>query len=160
MREIEVSRFVAVQPFEIEDAVDPERVVEFEGSFDVLDVEATDAETVVTAGGGGLRMVLRFEPSEDGLYYEQAGESGPFDEIRRANPAPSTRCGHAWAGNPKTRGLASPPGPVSVSDCRFPPSRIEWQPGNARANSSERSMPSPTRSSERAKQLRRRPGNP
>jgi hypothetical protein len=81
MREIEVSRFVAAQPFEIEDAVDPERVVEFEGSFDVLDVEATDAATVVTAGGGGLRMVLRFDPREDGLYYEQEGESGPFDEM-------------------------------------------------------------------------------
>lgn len=81
MREIEVSRFVAAQPFEIESAVDPERVVEFEGSFDVLDVETTDGETVVTAGGGGLRMVLRFEPREDGLYYEQEGDSGPFDEM-------------------------------------------------------------------------------
>lgn len=81
MREIEVSRFVAAQPFEIEDAVDPDRVVEFEGSFDVLDVETTDGGTVVTAGGGGLRLVLRFEPRGDGLYYEQEGESGPFDEM-------------------------------------------------------------------------------
>jgi hypothetical protein len=81
MREIEVSRFVTAQPHEIESAVDPTSVVEFEGSFDVFDVEERDGETFVTAGGSGLRMTFRFEPREDGIYYEQEGESGPFDAM-------------------------------------------------------------------------------
>ena len=81
MREIEVSRFVAAKPHEIESAVEPTTVLEYEGSFDVFDVEERDEGTFVTAGGRGLRMVVRFEPREDGIYYEQEGESGPFDSM-------------------------------------------------------------------------------
>lgn len=81
MREIEVSRFVAARPHEIEGAVGPTSVVDYEGSFDVLDVEERDEGTFVTAGGRGLRMTFRFEPREDGIYYEQEGESGPFDSM-------------------------------------------------------------------------------
>lgn len=81
MREIEVTRFVAAQPYEIERALDPASVIEFEGSFDVLDLEATESGTMVTAGGPGLEMVLEFESREDGLYYEQQGDDGPFDDM-------------------------------------------------------------------------------
>lgn len=81
MREIEVSRFVAARPHEIESAVDPTAVVEYEGSFDVFDVEERDEGTFVSAGGRGLRLTFRFEPREDGIYYEQEGESGPFDSM-------------------------------------------------------------------------------
>lgn len=81
MRETEVSRFVPVAPPVIERELDPARVVALEGSFEVFDVEARDGETLVTAGSRGLRMTLRFEPSEDGLFYEQEGDAGPFDAM-------------------------------------------------------------------------------
>ena len=81
MRETEVSRFVPVTPAVVERELDPARVVALEGSFEVLDVEATDDATLVTAGSRGLRMTLRFEPREAGLYYEQEGEAGPFDAM-------------------------------------------------------------------------------
>lgn len=81
MRETEAARFVAATVPEVERALDPASVVEYEGSFGVLDVEEGDGATLVTAGGSGLRMTLRFERREDGLYYEQEGASGPFDEM-------------------------------------------------------------------------------
>jgi hypothetical protein len=81
MREIEVSRFVTAHPHEIDGAIDPTSVLDYEGSFDVFDVDERDDGTFVTAGGRGLRMVFRFEPREDGIYYEQEGESGPFDSM-------------------------------------------------------------------------------
>jgi ligand-binding SRPBCC domain-containing protein len=81
MRETEVSRFVGATPAEVERALTPVAVVEYEGSFEVLDVEERDGDTVVTAGGAGLRMTLRFEPSEDGLHFQQEGEAGPFDRM-------------------------------------------------------------------------------
>lgn len=81
MRETVVSRFVRATPAELEHVVEPARVVEFEGSFQVLDVEERDGATRVTAGGGGVVMALRFEPRADGLYYEQADEEGPFDAM-------------------------------------------------------------------------------
>lgn len=81
MRETEASQFVAAKPPVVEDALSPADVVEYEGSFRVLDVETEGDETLVTAGARGLRMTLRFEPREEGLYYEQEGEAGPFDEM-------------------------------------------------------------------------------
>lgn len=81
MRETEASRFVAGTVPEIEAALTPEDVVEYEGSFDVFDIEKQAEATLVTAGARGLRMTLRFEAREDGLYYEQVGDAGPFDEM-------------------------------------------------------------------------------
>lgn len=81
MRETEVSRFVAATPPVVERALDPARIVEYEGSFEVLDVEEADGATLVTAGGGGLQMTLRFDSREDGLYYEQEGGAGPFEAM-------------------------------------------------------------------------------
>mgnify|MGYP000268302984 CR=1 FL=1 len=81
MREVEVDRFVAATAPEVERALTPDRVVEYEGSFRVLDVEERDGGTVVTAGARGLTLSLRFEPTEDGIRYEQLGEAGPFDEM-------------------------------------------------------------------------------
>lgn len=81
MREVEVSGFVRAAPAEVERALQPARVVEYEGSFEVLDVRSADGATVVEAGGRGLRMELRFEDREDGIYYEQEGETGPFEEM-------------------------------------------------------------------------------
>lgn len=79
MRETEVERFVAARPPEIERVLTPRSMVEYEGSFQVLDVEDGDP-TQVTAGARGLRMTLRFEDREDGLYYEQE-ETGPFEDM-------------------------------------------------------------------------------
>lgn len=81
MREVTVERFVAATPAEIERALDPGVVVEYEGSFDVLEIEERDDATFVTAGARGIGVSLRFEPREDGLRYEQVGDAGPFDEM-------------------------------------------------------------------------------
>lgn len=81
MREVEVSQFVRAAPAEVERALEPARVVEYEGSFEVFDVRSVDDATMVEAGGRGLRMELRFEDREDGIYYEQEGEAGPFEEM-------------------------------------------------------------------------------
>lgn len=87
MRETEASRFVAATLPAVERALAPADVVEYEGSFDVFDVEATEEGTLVTAGARGLRMTVRFEADEGfeadetGLYYEQEGSAGPFDEM-------------------------------------------------------------------------------
>jgi ligand-binding SRPBCC domain-containing protein len=81
MREVEVSRFVRATPAEVERTLAPARVVEYEGSFEVFDVSGDGDATVVEAGGRGLRMELRFEPREDGIYYEQEGEAGPFEQM-------------------------------------------------------------------------------
>jgi hypothetical protein len=81
MRETEVTRFVPATPAEIERSLDPGSVVTHEGSFDVFDIENRNGATLVTAGARGLRMTLRFDPREDGFYYEQEDEAGPFDEM-------------------------------------------------------------------------------
>ncbi|WP_436911481.1 SRPBCC family protein [Halosimplex marinum] len=81
MREVTVERFVGATPAEVRRALDPAVVVEYEGSFEVLDVEEREDATVVTAGARGIGVALRFEPREDGLRYEQVGDAGPFDEM-------------------------------------------------------------------------------
>ncbi len=81
MREIAVEQFVAAKPHEVADALDPAAVVAYEESFDVFDVENRAGETLVTVGGRGLRMDLRFESTADGLHYEQVDDAGPLDEM-------------------------------------------------------------------------------
>jgi hypothetical protein len=81
MREVDVERFVAASDAEVQRALSPERIVEYEGSFEVRDVEKRDGETLVTAGARGLEMSLRFEDEDGGVRYEQLGEAGPFDEM-------------------------------------------------------------------------------
>jgi|AntDeeMetagen285_2_1112576.scaffolds.fasta_scaffold00018_7 hypothetical protein len=82
MRNVELSRFVAATPAELDTLLTPRRLVEYEGSFSVDAVEETDTGTVITASGPGLRFQLRFEQRADGYYYyEQAGEAGPFEAM-------------------------------------------------------------------------------
>lgn len=81
MREVEESRFVPAPPREVRRALTPAAVVEYEGSFDVREIETTDEGTTVTAGASGLRMQLAFEERDDGLAYRQEGEAGPFDAM-------------------------------------------------------------------------------
>jgi hypothetical protein len=81
MREVEVSRFVRATPTELEQVLTPASMVEYEGSFRVLDVREDGDTTYVTAGARGLEMTLRFEEQVDGLSYVQEGEAGPFDAM-------------------------------------------------------------------------------
>jgi ligand-binding SRPBCC domain-containing protein len=81
MREVEVSRFVRATPTEVERALTPSSLVEYEGSFQVLDVREGDDATHVTAGARGLEMTLRFEQVENGFRYVQEGEAGPFSAM-------------------------------------------------------------------------------
>lgn len=81
MREVTVSRVVEASPPAVRRRLDPATLVEYEGSFEVVEVrEAADA-TVVVAGAGGLELSLRFETRDDGLYYTQEGDAGPFDAM-------------------------------------------------------------------------------
>lgn len=81
MREVAVDRFVAAFPAEVERALSPAALVEYEGSFRVLEVVEEDDATVVTAGASGVGVTLRFESRDDGLRYEQVGDAGPFDAM-------------------------------------------------------------------------------
>jgi len=81
MREVEVSAFVPAPPATVERALTPTAVVEYEGSFEVVDAEETDDVTTVTAEATGLRMRLDFEERPDGLHYSQRGDEGPFDRM-------------------------------------------------------------------------------
>lgn len=80
MRTVEVSRFVAIQPDVVERALTPATVVEYEGTFEPVDIEEQDdGSTRVTAVAGGLQAMFVFEPTPDGLRYMQEGDQGPFD---------------------------------------------------------------------------------
>lgn len=81
MREVTVEQFVAARPGEVADALAPAAVVEYEESFDVLEVENRETGTLVTAGSRGLRMALRFEHTDGGMRYEQVDDAGPLDEM-------------------------------------------------------------------------------
>ncbi|WP_436926875.1 SRPBCC family protein [Halosimplex amylolyticum] len=81
MREVTVEDFVAATPAEVERALAPDVVVEYEGSFEVLEVDERDGATFVTAGARGVGVSLRFERRDGGLRYEQVGDAGPFEEM-------------------------------------------------------------------------------
>ncbi|PSQ17674.1 polyketide cyclase [Halobacteriales archaeon QS_8_69_26] len=79
MHEVEVSGFVQATPTEVERALSPARIVEYEGSFQVEDVTETGSGWLVTVSGGGLEFTVRFEPREDGYHYDQEG--GPLETM-------------------------------------------------------------------------------
>ena len=82
MRTVEVSRFVRATLPEVERRLTPAAIVEYEGTFSVLDVEETDAGWVVTGRGGGvIEARFSFEEREDGYAYRQEGEAGPFERM-------------------------------------------------------------------------------
>ena len=82
MHEVEVSRFVGATLPAVERQLSPAAIIEYEGTFTVMDVEETGDGWIVTGRGGGLleaRFV--FEEREDGYVYRQAGDAGPFEEM-------------------------------------------------------------------------------
>lgn len=79
---MEVSRFVGATLPAVERQLSPAAIVEYEGTFTVMDVEETGDGWIVTGRGGGLleaRFV--FEEREDGYVYRQEGDTGPFEEM-------------------------------------------------------------------------------
>lgn len=76
MRTVEISKFVDAPPSVVRDALDPASIVEYEGSFNVLDIDEREDEVIIVAGGTGLRLVLRFEELETGVFYEQDEADG------------------------------------------------------------------------------------
>jgi len=79
---VEVSRFVGATLPAVERQLSPAAIVEYEGTFTVMDVEETGDGWIVTGRGGGLleaRFV--FEEREDGYVYRQEGDTGPFEEM-------------------------------------------------------------------------------
>jgi hypothetical protein len=85
MREVVVDRFVAESPGVIRRGLSPERIVEWERSFSVVDTESVDDETtVVTVTGPGVGFRIRFERRPDGYRYavdDDEDVPGPFGHL-------------------------------------------------------------------------------
>lgn len=83
MRSVEVSRFVRATLPQVERQLTPASIVEYEGTFSVVDVEETAAGQVVTGQAGGRLIEGRFlfEPRDGGYAYRQEGDAGPFEEM-------------------------------------------------------------------------------
>ncbi|SNZ17646.1 Polyketide cyclase / dehydrase and lipid transport [Natronoarchaeum philippinense] len=81
MRTVEAAKFVGAPPDAVERVLTPRRIVEYEGSFTVRGVEERYDATVVTVGGPGLELRLRFEPRDRGYDYEQLDDGGPLDAM-------------------------------------------------------------------------------
>lgn len=81
MREVSVERFVAETPTYLRRQLTPERIVEYEGSFDVTDVRDEGDAMIVTATGRGLQFDLRFEARDGDYYYRHLGDEGPFEHM-------------------------------------------------------------------------------
>jgi ligand-binding SRPBCC domain-containing protein len=106
MREVELSRFVPATPPAVERALTPAAVVEYEGSFRVRGIEETADGTIVTAGSRRLTFALRFESRDDGLYYTQEDEAGPFEEMEtRLTVAPEDEGSRVTARSSVSLGL-------------------------------------------------------
>jgi hypothetical protein len=82
MHEVEISRFVAATRPELDRHLSPATVIEYEGTFTVVDVTDIEDGTAVTGRGGGMDVVFEFEPREEGYAYAQQGEKGPFETMR------------------------------------------------------------------------------
>ncbi len=80
MRAVEVSRVVDAPPATVKATLDPATIVEYEGSFNVFDIEQRADDWRVVAGSTGLQLVLRFEEHDSGIFYEQEEAEGqPLD---------------------------------------------------------------------------------
>lgn len=90
MRTVEVTRRIDALPATVEDRLDPASLVEYEGSFTVLDVADDDGGWTVTARGSKAVVTFAFEALEDGYAYRAVGDVGPFETLEttlRLRPA-------------------------------------------------------------------------
>lgn len=95
MEAVEASRTIDASPEAVEDALSPRRIVEYEGTYQVREVERTGdgwdvvAGTSVSAGAGAragsgagdLDIDLEFTRTEAGYVYRQRDDRGPFGEM-------------------------------------------------------------------------------
>lgn len=79
MRTVEASRFVSATPLEVERALEPAAIVDWEGTFSVAGVEESDAGAVVTARAAGMEVAFQFERDGDAYRYVQV--RGPFSAM-------------------------------------------------------------------------------
>lgn len=78
MPEVEVSRFIRAPPREVRRLLTPETVLNYEGTFTVVDVDETTDGILVTARAPGMQVPFLFEERPEGLVYEQTDDIGPF----------------------------------------------------------------------------------
>ncbi|MFW6435801.1 MAG: SRPBCC family protein [Halovenus sp.] len=82
MRTVEVSQEFETKPSVVGRALDPSSVIEYEGSFSVLDVDDRGEDYLIVAGGSGLQLTLRFEEHEQGVFYElEDAEGQPLETM-------------------------------------------------------------------------------
>jgi len=81
MREVTAERFVAATGSELDRALSPRAVLEYEGTFAVENIEETEEGWTVTASAPGMTVTFDFARREQGIHYEQRGEAGPFDDM-------------------------------------------------------------------------------
>lgn len=84
MQEVQLSRFMAARPEDVDAYLDPWSIIENEGTFTVSGVEESNGETVVEVEATGINASFRFEKIADGYFYEQEGAQGPFDRMETA----------------------------------------------------------------------------
>lgn len=80
MRTVELAEKVSASSVKIDSHLDPPTIIEYEGSFEVVDFEEKNEEWYVTAGSSGLRLNFRFESLENGYYYELK-EDQPLEKM-------------------------------------------------------------------------------
>lgn len=81
MKRVEVEYVFKASPDAVLGALSPERIVDYEGVYDVQSVDDHDSETVVTASAGDVEITLEFYQFVDGYRYEQRGTEGPFESM-------------------------------------------------------------------------------
>lgn len=82
MERVETSVLIEASHEQVLSELSPRALVEYEGTFDVAEVEETETGTVIRAiaADQDLETELRFEEIPNGFGYEQ-GETGPFEEL-------------------------------------------------------------------------------
>jgi len=81
MREVTAERFVAATSSELDGALSPRAVLEYEGTFSVEDVTETEDGWTVTARAPGMTVTFDFTERDRGVHYVQRGDAGPFDAM-------------------------------------------------------------------------------
>jgi hypothetical protein len=76
MRTVELSRQIDASPPVVDRALGPADVIAYEGSFEVFEIEERADDWLVVAGASGLRLTLRFEQRDHGVFYEQEQAEG------------------------------------------------------------------------------------
>lgn len=82
MRRVSVSADIEATPEAVMAELSPASLIEYEGTYDVVDVSETDGGWLLTATSfdRSLEMDLRFEERANGVAYELV-DGGPFEEL-------------------------------------------------------------------------------